>query len=223
VTARSSASDSPSHTPLGHQTFPAKRPTTLPDGLHSTHRPTKGNTHPPQPIFPTWHPNTQIPPSTETQFPHEHPRPTVSSSSFSRHPPAVAVAFEVIGGLLGLLVLFGVIRCLVSYGRTPDHDRVAAFIDRHRIQREMEELEGQQYQSFMRRSSMNGPAPPPYLPRPPSYHGHHDEASASTPLNSSYNLHSDGSPPSSPPSTPPPIQQHADRSTTSSPTQLPDR
>jgi hypothetical protein len=227
----SSTSSAPSSTldlsassaPLSNSATVSRRPSTLPEVSHhrltdigphpakTTRHVTPTNTSPdPPPLF-----SGHTPPFSG----HPHPPPNKSSPAVSRHISPVAVVFAVLGGLLGLLVLFGIMRCLISYGRTPDHDRVAAFINRHRIQREMEELEEQQYHSFIRRSSLNGPPPPPYLPRPPSYHGHRDEVSAATPLNSSYNPRSDDSPPS----TPPPIHRQAARSRASSPTEPPNR
>ena len=86
----------------------------------------------------------------------------------SRHSgqEPIFVAFEVVGGLLalGFLLCFG--RCCYQYRKAPKRDRIAEVLNRHHLQRELEEL-GRNPQ-ILRRLSLHEPAPP-YGPDPPSY------------------------------------------------------
>jgi len=97
-----------------------------------------------------------------------------SSTSGSHSQSPAAIAFEVLGGLAGFALVLGFLRCLYSYKKTPNRDRVAAFVNRHRLEREMEELE--RNNTFRGRSyRFTPPPPPPYYPKPPSYDARRDE------------------------------------------------
>ncbi|KAL0949274.1 hypothetical protein HGRIS_009351 [Hohenbuehelia grisea] len=102
-----------------------------------------------------------------TQRPSRPDRPPPENRE-RRHPQQnpVAIVFEVIGALAGVALVLSIIRCIYSYRRTPNRDRIAALVERHRLQREMEELE--RNPRILRPPSFVEP-PPPYLPRPPSY------------------------------------------------------
>ncbi|KAJ7584371.1 hypothetical protein C8J56DRAFT_150856 [Mycena floridula] len=131
------------------------------------------------------------PPST-----HSFSRPAASGApaGFPQHhhrerqKPLVTI-LEIIGGAIAFLLLIGLVRCIISYKKTPNRDRIAAIMHRHQLQRELEELAQAQP---LHRSSLVEPPPPPYLPRPPSY----SDDQVSMPLNSTYDS-------SSPPATPP--------------------
>lgn len=109
---------------------------------------------------------THAPPFT----PHTHAPPpspsAVQSQSTQRHgPSAVAIVFGVVGGLFALAVVASIVRCVYKYKRTPGRDRIAALLDRHRLERELAEMEEA---PPARRRSLLGPPPPPYQ-RPPDY------------------------------------------------------
>jgi hypothetical protein len=77
----------------------------------------------------------------------------------------------VLAAILGLILLFNLLRCLNSYFRTPGYDRVAAILQRHGLHREMREQQHTWNPLGRRRQSNNTdfvPPPPPYIP-PPSY------------------------------------------------------
>ncbi|KAJ6515576.1 hypothetical protein C8R45DRAFT_1205807 [Mycena sanguinolenta] len=103
----------------------------------------------------TWRPN-----------PTNHPAPIPSHHDDHRpHHSAATLVFEILGALAGVIFVLSVVRCIYSYKRTPTHDRITSVIHRHQLQREMEELE----RHPPRRDSLVEPAPPPYVPPPPSY------------------------------------------------------
>ncbi|KAF7332152.1 hypothetical protein MKEN_00096200 [Mycena kentingensis (nom. inval.)] len=122
--------------------------------------------------------DTELPPdATRT---HE---PTVSPSHLhhdhgGRAPSTAIVVFEILGVLAAVLVLLGIARCLFIYRRTPGHDRIAAIVDRHRLHRELQQLE--RNPTMFRRTSVSEPPPPPYL-RPPDYEDEHTPLSRSRP------------------------------------------
>lgn len=73
--------------------------------------------------------------------------------------------FEVIAGVAGLLILLALLRCAYSWRKTPSHDRVAAFVNRHELQREMEQLEREDLQRRLP-NALFIPPPPPYQHAP---------------------------------------------------------
>ena len=97
----------------------------------------------------------------------------------------VQILFEVIGGLAGVLVIFGCGRCVYKYNRTPRQDRIAAVVDRHMLERELADLEEARNREACarRRSSLVGPPPPPYQ-RAPDY-----EETVTTPRSSNQDQH----------------------------------
>ena len=70
------------------------------------------------------------------------------------------------GGVIGLGLFLGLIRCLYNYSKTPRRDRISGVLNRYRLQRELEELERNPF--ALRHPSLREPAPP-YIPKPPSY------------------------------------------------------
>jgi len=121
-------------------------------------------------------------PSTHFTF-HPHPVPTASldgpaspsvnnptlqTPHSSHHQPPVAIAFEVIAGfaLLSLILCCG--RCMYKYRRMPARDRISAILDRHRLERELEEME--EAHPYARRTSLTRPPPPAYQ-HAPAYEG----------------------------------------------------
>lgn len=78
----------------------------------------------------------------------------------------IFVVFEVLGGLLASGLLLGLGRCCYQYRKAPKRDRIAEVLNRHNLQRELEELE--RNPQILRRLSLREPAPP-YYPAPPSY------------------------------------------------------
>lgn len=101
---------------------------------------------------------------------HTRP-PDPEPGNFNRpHPRArqkpILIVFEVLGGLVALFLLLGLLRCCYQYKKAPKRDRIAEVLNRHRLQRELEELERNPH--ILRRPSLREPAPP-YYPAPPSY------------------------------------------------------
>lgn len=142
----------------------------------ATHRPSDTSTSHSLLILPTSH--HPLPHSTWTQshtrsIPH-HPRPTTplaapqSSSPPSRGQSGVAIAFEVLGGALALILLITLGRCYYSYRKTPPRDRIGALLSRHQLEREIEEMERDRVERV--RAALEAyrwrPPPPPYQPAP---------------------------------------------------------
>ncbi|KAI9000831.1 hypothetical protein BD414DRAFT_532652 [Trametes punicea] len=94
--------------------------------------------------------------------------PPASSPSRDKGQPPVAIAFEVLAGVIALLILLGIARCYIVWRRTPARDRVAAFVDRHQLEREMEEMERERLARLSRALEARRwrPPPPPYQPAP---------------------------------------------------------
>lgn len=135
------------------------------------------------------HTITIIPTSTE-------PRQRHDGHQSSQKP--INIFFEVLGGVVGLAILISCIRCCYSYNRTPKRDRIAAVLQRHQLERELEELERNPF--TLRRSPSNDPVPP-YFPPPPTYEVITSTNPASSSLqHSGYLEISTASPPPSPPS-----------------------
>ncbi|KAF4575124.1 hypothetical protein EYR36_006480 [Pleurotus pulmonarius] len=172
-TADTSASTSPvSLSRTGTAIFPTSSSASAARS-HRTHTPTN--------IRPTRTRQPSIPSRVGTHISIPRGRPTAESGNSSPHEPGefrshgrkqkpVAIFFEVLGGIAILALLLSLLRCLYSYKRTPRPDRVVDIVERHRLQREMEELRHNQAQRVNRRpASLMEPPPPPYFPRPPSY------------------------------------------------------
>lgn len=81
-------------------------------------------------------------------------------------PTSIAIIFEVLAGIIAFGVIVSLTRCFYVYKKTPKRDRIAEVLNRHHLQRELAQLEGNSI--IIRRPSLREPAPP-YFPRPPSY------------------------------------------------------
>jgi len=104
--------------------------------------------------------------------PPPQPPPTTSgasSSPHSHHQPAVAIVFEALAGVVGLIVVLVLGKCCYSWRKTPRQDRIAALMNRHALDREMAELERAQLQQRLRARQVERVPPPPYIPAPPAY------------------------------------------------------
>ena len=116
----------------------------------------------------TLHPSVPHPHTTGS---HPHPispstpMPTRSSA---HGQPVVAIVFEVLAGAAGLFIVLALARCLYSYKRTPARDRIGALLNRHRLEREMEELERDRMARISRALEPYRwrPPPPPYQHAP---------------------------------------------------------
>ena len=97
-------------------------------------------------------------------FPTGATQPSQDSQQSGQKP--IFIVFEVLGGLLALGLLLGLGRCCYQYRKAPKRDRIAEVLNRHNLQRELEELE--RNPQILRRLSLRDPAPP-YYPAPPSY------------------------------------------------------
>ncbi|CAL1701331.1 unnamed protein product [Somion occarium] len=106
------------------------------------------------------------PPPTQSGNPLAVPSSTPPDQPPSHHQSPVAIVFECLAGLVGLIFIVWFTRCLYQYKRTPRQDRIAALLSRHELEREMEELEREQLQRRRRRTSLLRPPPPPYQPAP---------------------------------------------------------
>ena len=162
--------------------------------------------HPTSPIF-TFTPG---PVHTHTPVPNPTRAPIKSSAAPSQSgQKPISIVFEVLGGLFASAFILGFIRCYHNYRKTPGRDRIADILQRHQLQRELEELERNPV-LLPRHQSLREPAPP-YFPRPPSYDNSNQRTSMPPvtlgrgedhpqPDNrSQYSAVSTHSPPSSPP------------------------
>ncbi|KAI0375851.1 hypothetical protein BV20DRAFT_19295 [Pilatotrama ljubarskyi] len=127
--------------------------------------PTAHRSHP----HPSWSPTPGAPfthhfppPPAPTSPPHSAP-----AQSQSGQPP-IAIAFEVLGGVIALGILVGLARCYIVWRRTPPRDRIAALVHRHQLEREMEEQERERIARLSRALEARRwrPPPPPYQPAP---------------------------------------------------------
>ncbi|KAI0700562.1 hypothetical protein BC835DRAFT_1411913 [Cytidiella melzeri] len=119
-------------------------------------------------------------PSPETPPNHPNPPPFPSPSKHidtnqSRGLSATAIAFAVLGGVFGILLMLMGVRCCYSWRRAPGRDRIHDVVSRHLLDREMEEREREEIQrrwSIFRSSAVSPtrlvPPPPPYV-NAPSY------------------------------------------------------
>lgn len=105
-------------------------------------------------------------------FPTQPPHSSGAPHRQSGQKP-IFVVFEVVGGLIGSILLIGLLRCCYQYNKAPKRDRITEVLNRHHLQRELAELE--QNSHILRRPPL-GPAPP-YFPAPPPY-----KIIASTPI-----------------------------------------
>ncbi|KAH9850774.1 hypothetical protein C2E23DRAFT_299190 [Lenzites betulinus] len=131
--------------------------------------PTVHRTHP----HSSWSPTPGAP--LTRHFPPPNPTSPANAPPVNRPPapsqsgqPPVAIAFEVLGGVVVLLVLAGLVRCFVVWRRTPPRDRIEALMSRHRLEREMEEMERERMERLNRALEARRwhPPPPPYQPAP---------------------------------------------------------
>ncbi|EMD40946.1 hypothetical protein CERSUDRAFT_91697 [Gelatoporia subvermispora B] len=119
--------------------------------------------------------SVSFPPHHDPPGTHPHPPPTQTTTSqslstHSHHQPTVAIVFEALAGVVGLIVVLALGRCYWSWKKTPRQDRIAALVNRHALDREMAELERAQLQQRIRaRQAECVPPPPPYVPAPPAY------------------------------------------------------
>ncbi|KII94971.1 hypothetical protein PLICRDRAFT_25637 [Plicaturopsis crispa FD-325 SS-3] len=138
---------------------------------------------PPSPHHPVHSPTVTrrpVPTPTHTEtFTPASPTPIHSSPvPRRRHRQApAAIAFEVIGGLFGMVLVLLVMRFVYSWRKTPSRDRVAAFVNRHRLEREMAEAS-----RVEPRRPVWRPPPPPYMPPPPRYEAVHGSPPPSPPM-----------------------------------------
>ncbi|KAF8165477.1 hypothetical protein B0H34DRAFT_240657 [Crassisporium funariophilum] len=119
----------------------------------------------------------------------------------NRRPPrrsqkTITIVFEVLGGLVGSLLLLGLLRCFYKYKRAPKRDRIAEVYNRHHLQRELAELE--RNPAILRRPSLREP-PPPYVPPPPTYDTAQQGSEMDSIQRAEYSVVPTHSPPSSPP------------------------
>ncbi|KAJ7180393.1 hypothetical protein C8R43DRAFT_972893 [Mycena crocata] len=143
----------------------------------NSHKPTVGTTK--KHVVTTTRPAGQITyrpvPTTHTVTPpapsNFHPRPP-------HHQSIASLVLIILGALAGIIFFLSVVRCIYSYNRTPQRDRISSILHRHQLQREMEELE--RNPPDLRRGSLVDP-PPPYL-APPSYPDDPHTADEHTPL-----------------------------------------
>ncbi|CDO73743.1 hypothetical protein BN946_scf185015.g71 [Trametes cinnabarina] len=172
------ATHAPAHGPApddkgdATQTDPIDHPSEARTGTSTSSRhsilipPTAHHSHP-HPSFTTspGHPITH-------HFPPPSPPPTVAPPSrpvpADKGQPPIAIAFEVLGGVIALLVLLGLLRCFIVWRRTPPRDRIAALVSRHQLEREMEEQERERIERLSRALEARRwrPPPPPYQPAP---------------------------------------------------------
>ncbi|KAH9943264.1 uncharacterized protein BXZ73DRAFT_97314 [Epithele typhae] len=100
----------------------------------------------------------------EQSRPHPHVSGAGARPPGGRHQSRVTVALEIIAGLTGLVLASALFRCVYSYRRAPARDRIAALVDRHTLQREVEESErGRIVRSL---HATWRPPPPRYEPAP---------------------------------------------------------
>ncbi|KAF7792887.1 hypothetical protein EIP86_003988 [Pleurotus ostreatoroseus] len=120
-------------------------------------------------LFPFPHGPSPTDPSSDPNGPsHHHPPPPLPPHhSHHNSQSAVAIAFEVIGAVAGAFLIFMLSRCLWSWRRTPQHDRIETLLSRHYLQREMQERERTELERrIWRNASVQRPPPPPYQPAP---------------------------------------------------------
>jgi hypothetical protein len=113
--------------------------------------------------YTTHHPHfvTTADPTTFTPLSTQRPFPSPRQDKLS---PAL-VFFEVLGALFFLGFAVGITRCLYSYKKTPNRDRIAGLLNRHWWHTQMEELAIQQA-SMPTRYSLPPPPPPDWSPPP---------------------------------------------------------
>lgn len=110
-------------------------------------------------------------------------------------PPSIAIIFGVLAGTIAFGVIVSLTRCFYMYKKTPKRDRIAEVLNRHHLQRELAQLEGNSI--IIRRPSLREPAPP-YFPRPPSYDAALTAPVSPPPQQAEYEELDTSSPPHSP-------------------------
>ncbi|KAF4619301.1 hypothetical protein D9613_005164 [Agrocybe pediades] len=148
-----SISSPSSHTSSAHRFLP-------------THHPHVQPSSPPHSIQIISRPTLPTPRTRFTGRPHPTGTTNHQGSQSNSGQKPIAIAFEVLAGLVGVAILIALLRCCYNYRRTPGRDRIAEILHRHQLQRELEEIE--RNPAVLRRPSLREPAPP-YFPRPPSY------------------------------------------------------
>ena len=101
------------------------------------------------------------------------PAPAAQSNNAAsprRGQSTVALVFEILAGAAGLFIALAVARCVHAYRRAPPRDRIGALVDRHAIQREIEELERGRMERLARAlEPYRWRAPPPPYQHAPAY------------------------------------------------------
>ncbi|KAI0750993.1 hypothetical protein C8Q80DRAFT_1154928 [Daedaleopsis nitida] len=107
-----------------------------------------------------WPPHTQRPTAA----------PQGASNTTGHGQSTLAIVSEVLGGAVLLFILMSLGRCLYSYRRAPQRDRIGALLNRHQLQREMEEMERDRVDRFRQMMESTShqwrPPPPPYQHAP---------------------------------------------------------
>ncbi|TFK55581.1 hypothetical protein OE88DRAFT_1651955 [Heliocybe sulcata] len=91
------------------------------------------------------------------QMPHPSPRP---DRNLPRGPSAGVIVGAALGSLASIIVLASFARCLYTWRKQPDRDRIAEVVDRYQVQREMEEMAREDLEA-LRESVRRAPSPPP--------------------------------------------------------------
>ncbi|KAI0638371.1 hypothetical protein C8Q77DRAFT_1154027 [Trametes polyzona] len=107
------------------------------------------------------------PPNPTAPSPRPHPPPPPPAPAQRGQPP-IAIAFEVLGGVVALAIFVGIARCYIVWRRTPPRDRIAALMSRHQLEREMAEMEQERMERLNQALEARRwrPPPPPYQPAP---------------------------------------------------------
>ena len=139
-----------------------------------THRPHAVSFSSTSPVVPTHHvPRPVTQPSPEQQphsSPPQRPHPQWHSHDSPRRGKSgmiVGIVFGVLGGIAGFFLLFAFGRCVHSWRRTPGRDRIRTMMDRHYLEREMQEREREDIERrFIQVVPFRRPPPPPYQHAP---------------------------------------------------------
>ncbi|TCD69236.1 hypothetical protein EIP91_008339 [Steccherinum ochraceum] len=150
---------------------------TLPDRPRHTGTPITSHSHPHTATAHSAHPHL-VPGPNPTPFPPFHngppgpqpPRPPQAgpASRSHRRITTVGLVFACLGGIAATLILFAMARCFYIWRRTPSRDRIAGLLQRHHLDREMEEREREDLTRRMREQAAPRwkPPPPPYQNAP---------------------------------------------------------
>ncbi|KAI0353028.1 hypothetical protein OH77DRAFT_653396 [Trametes cingulata] len=109
---------------------------------------------------PSWSPSPGVPFTHHfPPSPPPTPPPHHSSPPSQNGQPPIAIAFEVLGGIIALGILAGLARCYIVWRRTPPRDRIAALVHRHQLEREMEEQERERLERLSRALEVRSESP----------------------------------------------------------------